>query len=168
MPRRPLSPRNPRRDLVPADSDILTVARMLRIAGREVTRRRDAHAASLGLTSSQADALTFIREHPGCMIADLGSYSGSSHQAARTLVERLRERELIEVSVSDRDARARVLEITPRGILLHDRFLAMGAESFGNIRESFDEGEVRDLKDTLEKLMALLGLEQTVRSAFLW
>ena len=44
----------------------------------------------------------------------------------------------------------------------------MGAESFGNIRESFDEGEVRDLRDTLEKLMALLGLERTVRSVFLW
>ena len=93
---------------MPADSDILAVARMLRIAGREVTRRRDAHAASLGLTSSQADALTFIREHPGCMIADLGAYSGSSHQAARTLVERLRESG-IEV-ITDAEAGQRVLD----------------------------------------------------------
>lgn len=148
---------------MPAENDVLAVARMLRIAGREITRRRDSHAASLGLTSSQADALTFIREHPGCMIADLQGRVGSSHQAARTLAERLRDRDLIEISASEKDARARVLNITPQGVLLHDRFLNMGAESMEPLRETFDDSELRELREGLERLVGGLGLERTVR-----
>lgn len=147
----------------PDEDDVRAIARMLRASGREIARVRDANAASLGLTSSQADALSYIRGHPGCMITDLRTRAGSSHQAARALVERLRERGLVEVTVSDRDARARVLVITPQGILLHDRFVAMGSVTFDALRESFDDAELREFRSMLERLVTGLGLGGTIR-----
>lgn len=138
---------------MPADGDVLSIARMLRIAGREIMTKRNANAATLGMTSAQADALTFIREHPGCRIADLQCSLDASHQAARTMADRLRERGLIEVRVSDEDARARTLALTPEGVRLHDRFLSMGVEENSELLRGLDENEVRDLKEILRKLI---------------
>ena len=56
-----------------------------------------------------------------------------------------------------------MLNITPQGVLLHDRFLNMGAESMEPLRETFDDSELRELREGLERLVGGLGLERTVR-----
>ena len=56
-------------------TDLLSVARKVRVAGKELKKRRDRNAKVHGITSNQADALTFIRDNPGCSITVLRAAS---------------------------------------------------------------------------------------------
>lgn len=134
------------------DVDILILSRMLRIAGREVHRKRDENASTLGMTSIQADALTFIISNPGCRIADLCESMRTSHQAACGIVDRLREKGLIEVSVSREDARVRTITITSEGYELYSKFMEMGRESNRELMSELTDAELSELYTILSKI----------------
>lgn len=136
------------------DADILTLSRMLRIAGREVHRRRDENAMTLGMTSVQADALSYIIANPGCKIADLRGPMGASHQAACGIVDRMREKGLVEISVSDRDARIRVIKATPEGHSIYNRFMDLGSKSNNCLMASLSDDERMDLHHILSKILS--------------
>lgn len=134
---------------MPDDAEILETVRLIRIIGRAVRTARDANAASLGLTSSHADALGFIRDNLGCTISDLMKHERTSHQAACGTVERMREAGLIEVRVADADARARTLWATDKGRRVHDRFLELGVEVNRGILDGLTDAETDDLRRML-------------------
>lgn len=134
---------------MPTDSEVLEIARLLRLAGREVKKKRDANAASLGLTSSQADALGLIISNPGCSISDLRDGLGASHQAAAAMADRMREAGLIESRVSPDDARARSLWPTGRGSSVYREFVEMGVEVNGNLLDGIPDAEAERLREML-------------------
>lgn len=137
--------------------DILTLSRMLRIAGREVRKRKDENAMILGMTSTQADALTYIIANPDCRIADLCEPMGTSHQAACGIVDRMKEKGLVETSVSDRDARVRIIRATPKGHSTYERFMDMGCVSNNNLMANISEDERRELHLILSKILSGLN-----------
>ena len=139
------------------DIDILTLSRMLRIAGREVRKRKDENATTLGMTSTQADALTYIIANPGCKIADLREPMGTSHQAACGIVDRMREKGLVEISTSDRDARVRVIKATPEGHSTYEKFMDMGCVSNSSLMANISEDERRELYLILSKILSELN-----------
>ncbi len=136
-----------------ADVDILMLSRILRIAGREVHRKRDENALMLGMTSVQADALTFVISNPGCRIADLCEQMRTSHQAACGIVDRLREKGLIEVSVSREDARVRTITVTSEGYGLYSKFMEMGRESNKALMSELTDTELSELYAILLKIL---------------
>lgn len=125
---------------MPSDNDILDTAKLIRLTGKEIARKRDSNASSLGLTSAQADALTFIEDNPGCSISDLSENMGATHQAARAIADRMRTNGLIDISVSESDGRVRNLGLTHKGRMVLDEFLRMGVdvnrELFGNLSDA--------------------------------
>lgn len=137
-----------------ADVDILQLSRMLRIAGREVHRKRDENASALGLTSVQADVLSYVISNPGCRIADLREPMGASHQAACGIIDRMRERGLVEISVSEQDARVRTIRVTPEGQSIYSRFMEMGNASNRNLMTDLTAEERKDLFDILTKILS--------------
>ncbi len=141
---------------MPDDAETLEVLRLIRIAGREIRRARDANAASLGRSSSQADALGFVRDNGGCTISDLMNYTRTSHQAACGTADRMRDAGLIEIRVSDSDARARTLHATEKGLEVHDRFLELGIEVNGGALDGLTDAEAGELLRMLRTVSANL------------
>ncbi|MDO5861529.1 MAG: MarR family winged helix-turn-helix transcriptional regulator [Thermoplasmata archaeon] len=138
---------------MPPDSEVLEIARLLRLAGREVKKKRDSNAASLGLTSSQADALAFVIANPGCSISDLRNALESSHQAAAAIVDRMRDAGLIETSVSEQDARVRILTPTGKGELVYGEFVDMGVDVNGNLLDGISEDDAGELRSMLSRML---------------
>ncbi len=135
------------------DLQTLEIARMLRISGREIARKRDENAAMLGLTSAQADSIVFIKENPGCRISDLMEHLSSSHQAACTMTDRLRDKGLIESSISQTDARVRTLTLTPLGLETYEEFMRKGMTSHTHLLDQLSDEEMDTLHTILKKLV---------------
>lgn len=137
---------------MPSDSEILETARMIRLAGREIARKRDANASSLGITSTQADALILVRDNPGCSITFLRDNLGTTHQASRALVDRMRLNGLVLVGTHDDDARVRTVDLTDRGVRILDEFLRMGVEVNTTLFGTLDEEGFRHLRESLSRI----------------
>ena len=134
------------------DEMIISTARKLRLAGRDIRMRRDRNASELGLTSTQADALEYVVSNSGCKIVDLGIGMSVSHQAACKIIDRLVESGLIKVEQSTQDARAKVLTPTSKGEGTYSDFIRMGVEVNSDLFSNLEEDEVHELRILLDKL----------------
>lgn len=97
------------------DVECFELFREIRRVGAKLSRERDEDLKVLQLTGSQSLALLYLEQNPRCQITDLSAHLEISHQAARTLVDRLRTKELVDVDVSDSDGRARSITLTDIG-----------------------------------------------------
>ena len=82
------------------------VARQVLILARQIKRRRNQHLRTVGLTTEQADALTFFTDQPGRTVTAFKTYQEITHQTARMIVQRLQTRGYVQLVVSPTDARA--------------------------------------------------------------
>lgn len=147
---------------MPKDTDFFELAFRLRITGNEVRRVRDQNAKDLGLTSAQADAMMVISKSPNCHIVDLCTALGTSHQAACTLIERLKDKGLVEVSASRSDARAKDIKLTYKGEAILASFLERGLKRNGAMLSGFTDHEVADLRRMLDRIQYnLRGCDST-------
>src|SRR5699024_340580 len=107
------------------------------------------------LTSNQSIALLFFDLHDGAMISDLKEYLKVSHQAAQKIVERMRVDNLLSISVSEVDARAKQVNLTTHGKQL--------CEILKNTRVSFEKQIFENLsnteKETLSKLLGKISID---------
>ncbi|WP_436648726.1 MarR family winged helix-turn-helix transcriptional regulator [Lactiplantibacillus plantarum] len=91
------------------------VARQVLILARQIKRRRNQHLRTVGLTTEQADALTFFTDQPGRTVTAFKTYQEITHQTARMIVQRLQTRGYVQLVVSTTDARAKQVVVTPSG-----------------------------------------------------
>ena len=91
------------------------VARQVLILARQIKRRRNQHLRTVGLTTEQADALTFFTDQPGRTVTAFKTYQEITHQTARMIVQRLQTRGYVQLVVSPTDARAKQVVVTPSG-----------------------------------------------------
>ena len=89
------------------------VARQVLILARQIKRRRNQHLRTVGLTTEQADALTFFTDQPGRTVTAFKTYQEITHQTARMIVQRLQTRGYVQLVVSPTDARAKQVVVTP-------------------------------------------------------
>ena len=91
------------------------VARQVLVLARQITRRRNQHLRTVGLTTEQADALVFFTDHPKQTVTAFKTRQGITHQTARLIVQRLQARGYVQLVVSPTDARAKQVVVTASG-----------------------------------------------------
>ncbi|WP_235022710.1 MarR family winged helix-turn-helix transcriptional regulator [Amycolatopsis alkalitolerans] len=75
-----------------------------------------------GITALQYTALTVLERHPGLTTAELARNSFVTDQTMAGMVTALEARDLISRHTHDGDRRRRVIELTPAGQRVLDRF----------------------------------------------
>ena len=93
------------------DLDFLIQRSILKTGNRLLNIRSD-NLKAFDLTPNQSETLLFFDRHPGAIILDLKDYLQISHQAARNLVERMKEKDLLQAVVSDTDGRAKQIYLS--------------------------------------------------------
>lgn len=136
-------------------TDLLLVARKIRVAGKEIKKLRDQNAQRHGITSNQADALAFIRDNPGCSITVLKEEIGTSHQAACGLADRLISKGLVEAGTSD-DARVKTLALSSNGEELLREFFSVGIEDNVQLFEGLSDEELAQLDKAMDRIIERL------------
>ena len=132
---------------------------MLRI-GTFLAAKRNSRLRERGLTASQSEALLFLHENPGSSITSLKKYLKISHQAARILVERLREKELVSVRPDEVDSRLRNIALTELGCLLFAQLKQEGQEVGVCLLKSLSPEEMVQLDALLQKISESMHVEQ--------
>lgn len=96
-------------------NDEVTIARKILQLSNRIQTVRNIQLKELGLTGEQADTLRFFSENENATASDLKAHFGVSHQAARALVERLKDKGFLCLQVSRLDGRARIVTLTDKG-----------------------------------------------------
>lgn len=91
------------------------LGRLILKLGNTLIKNRNRHLEALGLTTSQADSLQFFLANPQSTVTDLKDYLEITHQTARGLVQRITEKNLVELSPSPLDGRCRTICPTESG-----------------------------------------------------
>lgn len=137
------------------ERDFLMERNILKIGNRLLNVRSE-DLKGFDLTSTQSEALLFFDRHGGAMIQDLKQHMQISHQAARNLVERMREKDLLTVEASDTDARARKIYLSEKGRQICGRLKQKGADLGSNLLRSLTEEEKQTLDRLLKKIIQTL------------
>lgn len=133
-------------------NECFELAREIRKVGGRLSRERDRDLKGLGLTSNQSTTLLYLQSHPGCQITDLRDRLEITHQAARTLVERLKAKGLVDVVTSDTDGRARSINLSEDGMRLCAEIRKVGADTASHSLSSLTPEERSQLMALLRKV----------------
>lgn len=103
--------------LLEGDMDRLEfrIERLLLKNGNLVNNIRDHDLKNDDMTSSQSEAILFYAGHSGSSIKDLAVHLNISHQAARKLVDKLKEKHILAIQVSQEDKRYTNVDLTAEG-----------------------------------------------------
>jgi DNA-binding MarR family transcriptional regulator len=99
---------------------------------RKIVRalRDSAHVVQgqTGITGAQLFVLRVLADHPGLSINDLADRTMTHQSSVSVVVSRLVERGLVARAPAPEDRRRQVVELTPRGRLLHRKAPAVAQE----------------------------------------
>lgn len=99
--------------------DFFTERTILKI-GNMLNQARGLDLKNKDITVTQSETLLYYCAHPGGNIQDLCEHLQISHQAARKLVEKLKEKNYLEAKPSKSDARSSCIVLTESGVALCD------------------------------------------------
>ncbi len=135
----------------------LTIVRRIQRIGNRLIHQRDDDLKALDLTSNQSAIILFVARNPGCQINDVRDHLEVTHQAACGLVDRMRSKGILDVRVSDEDARAKRVSLTEEGRRLHEEIVKVGGgRGMGILRGMTDE-EVDELCRLLDRIEENMG-----------
>lgn len=134
------------------DGGYLDILRMMQRLGRDLIQMRDTDLSEIGVTITQSSAILFVGSNPGCRITDLGKNLEISHQAARTLVERMCAKGLLRTEVCEDDARARSIELTEEGSSMETKIRSRGCRTGKDALAGFDENELSEFESLLQRI----------------
>lgn len=135
-----------------SDEECLELFREIRKVGNKLSRERDGDLESLGLTSNQSTALFYVQSHSMCQISDLAAHLETSHQAARTLVERMNAKNLLNIRMSETDGRAKSLCLSELGQKKYEEILEVGGHTASMSLSVLSTDERRVLRKLLRKI----------------
>ncbi|WP_412937092.1 MarR family winged helix-turn-helix transcriptional regulator [Lactiplantibacillus plantarum] len=128
------------------------VARQVLILARQIKRRRNQHLRTVGLTTEQADALTFFTDQPGRTVTAFKTYQEITHQTARMIVQRLQTRGYVQLVVSPTDARAKQVVVTPSGRAKREQLRQHGWQTSAQMFAHFDAEQQQVFLDLLRQV----------------
>ena len=128
------------------------VARQVLILARQIKRRRNQHLRTLGLTTEQADALTFFTDQPGRTVTAFKTYQEITHQTARMIVQRLQTRGYVQLVVSPTDARAKQVVVTPSGRAKREQLRQHGWQTSAQMFAHLDAEQQQVFLDLLRQV----------------
>ena len=133
------------------DLDFLIQRSILKTGNRLLNIRSD-NLKAFDLTPNQSETLLFFDRHPGAIILDLKDYLQISHQAARNLVERMKEKDLLQAVVSDTDGRAKQIYLSSKGTAICNQLKQQGGRVGSELLRVLSETEQENLLHPLEKI----------------
>ena len=136
-----------------------TVARKIIRMGNMIVARRNQQIRELGLTAEQADALLFFRKSEGKSAVDLKRHLGISHQAARGIIERLAEKNLLILTVSEEDARYKKVFLTEDGKNLCRKMIKNGTHTGSRLLYGLSGEEKQAFCSTIDLVLKNMGAE---------
>lgn len=128
------------------------VARQVLILARQIKRRRNQHLRTVGLTTEQADALTFFTDQPGRTVTAFNTYQEITHQTARMIVQRLQTRGYVQLVVSPTDARAKQVVVTPSGRAKREQLRQHGWQTSAQMFAHLDAEQQQVFLDLLRQV----------------
>ena len=134
------------------DERYLNIIRMMQRVGKDLLVIRDRNLSEIGITSVQSSAILFIGSNPGCRITDLGKHRGISHQAARSLVERMCTKGFMCTKVCEDDARARKITLTRMGRETESRIRNRGGNVGKGVLTGFSDEDIASLEEYLNRI----------------
>ena len=137
------------------DKEFLIERNILKIGNQLLNGRRE-DLKEFDITSNQSETLLFFDRHPGARIYDLKIHMKISHQAARNLVERMKEKDLLNVAVSDTDTIARKICLSEKGEKICNELKKKGSDVGGNLLQPLSEEEKEQLFVILDKIIKAL------------
>mgnify|MGYP001851181249 CR=1 FL=1 len=137
------------------DRDFLIERNILKI-GNQLLNIRSEDLKEFDLTSTQSETLLFFDKHSGAMIYDLKDHMKISHQAARNIVERMKEKDLLYVEISDTDARAKKVYLSEKGKKICGKLKKRGTDVGSSLLRALQEEEKQELARLLEKIIKIL------------
>ena len=129
-----------------------TIERKLLMIGNHLFTRRDKNLQNYGITASQSEALLFFHQHANSIVLDFAKHMMISHQAARSIVERLKDKDLVKLEIDENDARARKVQLTDKGKSLYGELVKIGSQEGQQILSNFTDEEKDQLVDFLERI----------------
>ena len=132
--------------------DEFRIERTILKIGMFLAAKRNSHLSQLGLTASQSEALLFIHDNPNSNITCLKAHLKISHQAARVLVERLKDKDLVVVNMGEKDSRSRLVSLSNQGELLHEQLVQQGQAVGAHLLEALSTEETSQLDELLDKI----------------
>lgn len=123
---------------------------ILRLANT-IIKNRNHHLEVLNLTTEQADTLQFFLSQPGATATQLKGYLGITHQTARGIVRRMVDKGLLELRLSDSDARCRRIFPTAKGEILGERMQANRERTGGKLLKGMTDAEQQDFLRLLKQ-----------------
>lgn len=140
--------------------DEFRIERSILRIGTFLATKRNCHLRQLGLTASQSEALLFLQENADVSITGLKNSLNISHQAARGLVERLNEKELVTVKQDNADSRSRLIALTQKGNTLLTQMKREGQATGVRLLRSLSNEEMAQLDELLLKIAESMKTEQ--------
>lgn len=128
------------------------VARQVLILARQIKQRRNQHLRTVGLTTEQADALTFFTDQPGRTVTAFKTYQEITHQTARMIVQRLQTRGYVQLVVSPTDARAKQVVVTPSGRAKREQLRQHGWQTSAQMFAHLDAEQQQVFLDLLRQV----------------
>ena len=113
-------------------------------------------AAGFDLTSVQFAAMDAIANHPGADQATIAQLIAFDRATIGGVIDRLLQKGWIRRSVSERDRRARVLELTAKGKRLMTELLPLVAELQAEVLEPLSDEEKTAFMTLARKVMGHL------------
>ncbi|MCC8048476.1 MAG: MarR family transcriptional regulator [Oscillospiraceae bacterium] len=129
----------------------LTTRKLLRI-GRLLLNVRSGHLKPLGITAGQSETMMFFDKNDGATVSALKTHLAISHQAARNLVERLKQRGYLTATVSAEDGRERPVHLTAEGRELCAVLKKNGTVAGGELLLCLSREELHTLYELLDKV----------------
>ena len=137
------------------DKDFQIERNILKIGNQIINQRTD-DLKKYDLTSNQSETLLFFDQNPGAIALDLKEYLKISHQAARNIIVRMKEKELLYASISDTDGRARQVFLTEKGKDICLQLKQKASHIGGNLLHGFTREEKDRLSVFLDRIMTNL------------
>lgn len=129
------------------------INRKIQRLGSRLVNKRTEDLKGLDLTPEQSDILQFFAVNIGARVMDLRAHLDVSHQAARSVVERMKKKDLLYVEVMAEDARAKHVYLTEKGKKVHARLQSMGTGVGQWLLAGIGLEERRWLMMTLDKMI---------------
>ena len=133
------------------DDEFLLTRKILKI-GYKISNSRDSDFQRCGITPGQWETLLFFDLNENATITDLKDHLNISHQAARNIVERLKDKKILNVERAAEDGRAKKIYLTDKGKDICCEVKKGGIRTGRNILSGFSDEEVEELKILLEKI----------------
>jgi DNA-binding MarR family transcriptional regulator len=122
-----------------------------------VRERLEARLADWDGTQAQIRVLLYLSRHGGQALQhEVTAFLNVRPSTVNGILDRMEERDLVRRSISQEDARQRLISLTDRGRERQDRFRAIHGEMEEVILRGFSPEEVRQFRTLLERAIGNL------------